>query len=104
VHSSAIVRSPHHAATMAPAGSGRRVRWFARIVTIFGALLIEALLILGFVVLSLGIGAEGRHGVGPDRPSPPPMPAPAPPPDPGPVFAVSVAANRPPALLAGRGA
>jgi hypothetical protein len=104
VHSSTIVHGPHHAATLAPARSSRRVRSIARIVTVFGALLIEALLILGFVVLSLGIGAEGQPGVGPDRPPPPPTHAPAPPPDPGPVLALSVDANQRSALLAARGA
>lgn len=104
MHSSAIVHSPHQAATLAPARSSRRVRSIARIVTVVGALLIEALLILGFVVLSLGIGEEGQPGVGPDRPPPPPTPAPAPPPDPGPIFALSVDADQRSALLAGRGA
>ena len=84
-------------------GRKARARSFARAATIVGVVLIEALLILGFVVLSLGIGAEGQPGIGPDRP-PPPMPAPAPPPDPGPIFALSVAADRRSALRTVRSA
>ncbi len=38
--------------------------------------LIEALLILAVVASSLGLGAEGSQGVGPDHP-PPPRPLPA---------------------------
>jgi hypothetical protein len=56
---------------------------------IAGGVLIEALLILGFVIASLGIGREGRSVSGPDRP-PSPVPvaresraAPAPRPMPG---------------------
>jgi hypothetical protein len=59
--------------------SARSIRCGA---AIFVACLIEAILILGFVVASLGLGYEGRSSVGPDRPPPPPLrPAPAPPPD-----------------------
>jgi hypothetical protein len=46
------------------------------LVAILGALLIEAIVILGFVVLSMGIGAEGQPGLGPDRPPPPTTPPP----------------------------
>lgn len=42
-----------------------------RIVAIAAACLIEGILVLGFVALSLGLGAEGHVGVGPDRPPPP---------------------------------
>ena len=38
--------------------------------------LIVAILILGFVVLSLGLGGEGHGGVGPDRPPQPVTSAP----------------------------
>ena len=46
----------------------------ARIAAIVGALLIDAIVILGFVEMSLGIGAEGQPVVGQVRP-PRPMPA-----------------------------
>ena len=42
-----------------------------RIVAITAACLIEGILVLGFIALSLGLGAEGHVGVGPDRPPPP---------------------------------
>jgi hypothetical protein len=103
VQTRANIHGSHRSTTVATAGIEDRIRSIARIVTVLGALLIEALLILGCVVLSLGIGAEGRPGIGPDRP-PPPMPAPAPPPDPGPILALSVAADRRSALRTGRGA
>lgn len=50
------------------------------VATIVAVCLIEAILILGFVVLSLGIGGEEQPGLGPDRPPPPTAPSPAPPP------------------------
>jgi hypothetical protein len=46
----------------------------SRVVAIAAACLIEGIVIVGFVVLSLGIGAQNQPGLGPDRP-PPPMPA-----------------------------
>jgi len=66
-----------------PIAAARRARAqsVVRAATIVAALLIETILILGFVVLSLGLGAEARSGFGPDRPPPPPTPAPALPPD-----------------------
>jgi len=42
-----------------------------RIVVIAVAVLIQAILTLGFVAMSLGLGANGQAGVGPDRPPPP---------------------------------
>ena len=42
-----------------------------RIVVIAAAVLIQAILILGFVAMSLGLGADGPGSVGADRPSPP---------------------------------
>jgi len=42
-----------------------------RIVVIASAVLVQAILILGFVAMSLGLGAEGHVAVGPDRPPPP---------------------------------
>jgi hypothetical protein len=42
-----------------------------RIVVIAAAFFVQAILILGFVAMSLGLGAEGHAGVGPDRPPSP---------------------------------
>ena len=53
-----------------------------RAVAIIAACLIEAIMILGFVGASLGLGYESHSGFGPDRPPPPATPAPAPPPEP----------------------
>lgn len=76
MQTTAINHSPDRAATVAPARSSGRMRSIARIVAILGALLIEAILVLGLVVLSLGIGAEVQPRLGPDRPPPPPVSAP----------------------------
>lgn len=103
MQTTATIHGPHRAATLGPAASSGRTFPIARIATILGALLLEGLLILGIVLLSLGIGAEGQPGLGPDHP-PPPMPAPVPPPDPVPVLALSVDANQRSVLLAGHGA
>jgi hypothetical protein len=43
----------------------------AQAAKVVAAALIEAILILGFVVLNMGFSDEGRIGVGPDRPPPP---------------------------------
>lgn len=72
-----------------------------RAVAITAACLIEAILILGFVAASLGVGQEGQPRVGPDRPPPPVTPAPAPPPDPPRVLAVTLVAGWASRLLAG---
>jgi hypothetical protein len=48
---------------------------------VIAATLIEAIVILGFVGVSLGLGGEGHGGIGPDRPPQLVMPAPVPPPD-----------------------
>jgi len=56
-----------------------RVGWVEQAEKVIAATLIEAIVILGFVVPSLGIGAEGKHGLGPDRPPSQTTPAPAPP-------------------------
>jgi len=67
-----------------PTSIGRRARAgsVARAAPVVAASLIEAILILAFVVASLGLGYEDYSGTGPDRPPPPLSPAPAPPPDP----------------------
>jgi len=82
-------------------GTSWRARSVPQAAKIVLACLIEAIVILGFVALSLGIGAEGQPGLGPDRPPPPMTPAPAPPPDPLPVMAMD--ANMGSSLLGGRG-
>jgi hypothetical protein len=71
-------RGARHRATPSKSGTARLVGRGAAIVV---ACLIEAVLILGFVVASLGLGYESHSGVGPGRP-PPMTPAPAPPPGP----------------------
>jgi hypothetical protein len=63
-------------------GTGSRAGSVPRAVAIIAACLIEAIMILGFVGASLGLGNETYSGVGPDRPPPPATPAPAPPPEP----------------------
>jgi len=50
--------------------SRSREGWIGRFVAITVALLIQAILILGFVAASLGFGFNGPAGVGPDRPPP----------------------------------
>ncbi len=68
------------AITLAAGDKARSTRIAAAIVL---ACLIEAILILSYVVASLGLGYESYSGLGPDRPPPAPlMPAPAPPPNP----------------------
>jgi hypothetical protein len=85
-------------------GTRRRARSGSQAAAFVAACLIEAIVILGFVVMSLGIGAEGEPGLGPGRSAPPTTPAPAPPPDPrsGSVMTGCVGEGTP--LLAGHGA
>lgn len=71
-------RDPWYRPSPSTNGTARSIRRGATVVV---ASLIEAILILGFVVASLGLGHESHSGAGPDRP-PPLTPAPAPPPDP----------------------
>jgi hypothetical protein len=67
------------AMTPAKSAKARSIRRGAAIVV---ACLIAAIMVLGFVVASLGLGNESHSGAGPDRPPPPSLlPAPAPPPD-----------------------
>jgi len=63
-------------------GTRSRAGSIPRAVAMIAACLIEAIMILGFVGASLGLGYESYSGVGPDRPPPPATPAPAPPPEP----------------------
>ena len=66
------------ATTLGPTVQVGLLRQIGKVVV---ATLIEGTVIMGFVVLSLGIGGEGHVGVGADRPRLV-SPAPAPPPDP----------------------
>src|SRR5262245_46721304 len=85
METSTTIRVPWRGPAVAPGTSTSRISPIALVITILGALLIQAVLILGVVEVSLGIGMEGHPGVGPDRP-PPPMPiAPAEPSLPAPV-------------------
>ena len=75
MQTTAIVHGRDRATTVAPARNSGRMRSIERILAILGALLIEAILVLGCVALSLGIGTEVQPRFGPDRP-PPPVSAP----------------------------
>jgi hypothetical protein len=55
-------------ATVAPARGNGRSRSIVRTLVIVSTVLVEAILILGLVLVSLGIGAERQTGPGPDRP------------------------------------
>lgn len=103
METTAINHGRHRSASVVPAKDRRRIPSIARIVTIVGALLIEAIVVLGFVVLSLGIGGESHPGFGPDRPPPPPTTAPEPPPDQWRWLALTAVAGEGSSLLAGRG-
>ena len=67
---SATIQVPRPGVTVARAATTRWMSAVARDAAIVGALLIQAAVILGFVEMSLGIGAEGQPGVGRDRPQP----------------------------------
>ena len=69
-------RGARYRASPSKSGTARFIGRGAAIVVVC---LIEAVLILGFVVASLGFGYESHSVVGPGRP-PPITPAPAPPP------------------------
>ena len=58
-----------HAATIATRGS--RISTIARIATIVMATVFVAVVIAWIVAASLGLGADGRRGIGPDRPPAP---------------------------------
>jgi hypothetical protein len=68
------------------AGTARTGAWagaIRRAIAAATACLAAAILIVGFLALSLGLGYEAYSGVGPDRPPvPEAVPAPAPPPVP----------------------
>jgi hypothetical protein len=63
-----------------PTPTASRAGWVPRVAALVAVCIIEAILILGFVVLSLGIGAGAQPGLGPDQPPPPTLPNPEPPP------------------------
>jgi hypothetical protein len=52
--------------------------WTGQAAKVTVAALIDVLVILGYLVMSLGIGAEGHAGPRPDRPGTPVMQEPAP--------------------------
>ena len=87
-----------------PLPSRWQAGWLAQPAKIVVACLIVASLLLGFVVLSLGIGAAGAPELGPDRLPAPAMPAPAPAPNLGPGSALTIATSRGSSLFAGGGA
>ena len=66
----ALVERHHPPETIATTGTAWQ-RASGRIVVIAVATLIEAVITLGFVAISLGLGAEDQTRVGPDRPPPP---------------------------------
>jgi hypothetical protein len=75
-----VVRVPSRRLGRVRLGSGAATR-------ILAAVLIEALIVLGFVASSLGLGAEGQQGVGVGEPPQIEAPAPSrhPLPAPGPI-------------------
>jgi hypothetical protein len=64
----AVARTNHSASLSRIAANGSRVSSTARVVTTLGAAVAVALLIGWVVAATLGLGAEGHLGVGPDRP------------------------------------
>lgn len=68
VQTRAVTYGPHRVPAVAPAWYVRRNRSMARTLAIVSTVLVEAILILGLVVVSLGIGAERRPGRGADQP------------------------------------
>jgi len=78
IPSRAVEGSARRAATSTSIPAQARARPIARMGAVVAAALIEAVLILGLVLSTLGSGAEGTAGRGPDRPQPPTTPAPAP--------------------------
>ena len=81
-----------------------QARWLAQAAKIVVACLIAATLLVGFVVLSLGIGAAGAPELGPDRLPAPAMPAPAPAPNLRPGSALILSTGHGSSLFAGGGA
>jgi hypothetical protein len=74
-----------------------------RAAVVVAACLLEAVVVLGFVVASLGIGAEDQYGIGPDRPPPPTTPKPESPPDQRPGLTLAGFTNERSLLSEGRG-
>jgi hypothetical protein len=64
----AITTHPGRAARMMTTLDRSRGRTVNRIASVAGAAVIVGLLIAWIVAASLGLGAEGHPGVGPDRP------------------------------------
>jgi hypothetical protein len=64
----AVARTNHTASLPRLAAHGSRVSSTARVVMTLGAAVAVALLIGWVVAATLGLGAEGHLGIGPDRP------------------------------------
>jgi hypothetical protein len=72
MHVDSMVDRRDSAGTIAVPARGRLLGLsIGRIAVIAFACLVQAILILGFVAMSLGLGADGAGGVGADRPPPP---------------------------------
>jgi hypothetical protein len=65
------INQRHPAKTLATTRTAWQRASSGRAVVIAATALIQAVLTLGFVAMSLGLGAEDHVGVGPDRPPPP---------------------------------
>jgi hypothetical protein len=64
----AVARINHPAGVPRVAARGSRVPSIALVATIVSAAFVTALLIGFIVAATMGLGAEGQPGVGPDRP------------------------------------
>jgi hypothetical protein len=75
MHASSMIDRANRHGTIAKATLKRaRGASIGRVVMIAAACLVEAILILGFVVASLGLGYEGQPGVSPRLEQPRPQP------------------------------
>lgn len=63
--------STNHRSAAARTTKGSPIQWVGGIAAIISAAAVVALLIAWIVAASLGLGADGRPGVGPDRPPAP---------------------------------
>jgi hypothetical protein len=79
-HPSLQTRNASLATSVAMRSRQRSISYGA---TVAVACFIGAIVILSFIIASVGIGYEGNTGVGPDRPPPPSAAAPEPRPEPG---------------------
>jgi len=65
------ISTDHRSAAARTTPKGSPIQWVAGIAAIISAAAVVALLIAWIVAASLGLGADGRPGVGPDRPPAP---------------------------------